>query len=277
LARKTRITSATSKRGTSGRKKAAIKTPNEARARGRRMSEGTESSDERGTTSTTATRKQQPQTSNQRSIRSVTAEPDVGLEHRRASQSQQGASRSAKLKSLLGSSVVRKVVAAGLASAAATILYRKPRSVATEDQGGSGAPTELMPGEASAESTTYTAPRRVGRRTVAAESGVAARTASAGTKARRRGKASDAVDEPTSGVAEQPTRKRRSDAGLKRPPRRTRAEVGAPSGIEPVAVDVPASLNTTETSVFASDTGVSGATDTSTSAADEQLAEAHPS
>ena len=276
MARKPGTTGTTTKRGNSRRKPTSTSTTAGARGRLGKTAEANETTDGGAAATTKATRKRQTYTGDQRSTRSGVAQREAGAEQRGGSQGQQNESRGSKLKSVLSSSIVRSVVAAGFATAATAILYRKTRNDVAGDQGTSEARTELLPGEDYVEPATYTARTKAGRRTAAAAGGGSAGTTST-TKAPRRGKASDSLDEPALSVAEQPTRKRRSDAGVKRTSRKTRAEVGAPSGIESVAVDVPASLNTTETSVFAPDAVGRATTDTSTSVADEQLAEAHPS
>jgi hypothetical protein len=245
LARKPGTTKTATKSGTSRQKATLTSNTGGARRRSAKAVDETEGSDERDATTIKATRKRQPQTSKN----PAAANSKVTDEKRSSSRTDQRASRTSKLKSVLGSTIVRNVVAAGLASAAAAILYRKPKDPAARDEDANEAPTELMPGEG------Y---------------GIVA-------KARMVRQSSTLVDEPTSTAALRSPRKRRSDAGVKRTSLKTRAEVGAPSGIEPVAGDVPASLSTTETSVRPSDTDLGTAIDTNTNAADEQLVEAHPS
>lgn len=79
---------------------------------------------------------------------------------------------------------------------------------------------------------------------------------------------------------EQRTRKRRSDAGMKRGPRKPLSGLDAPVGIEPVISPSLANVDEMETSAFAFEPrSLKPTADAATepNVVEEQLAEAHPS
>lgn len=289
MARKPGTTSTTTKRGAARRKSTATAKSTGARTRSRKATEDN-GSDELKTTPATATRKRQPKaaqsraTSKQGSSREQQALASTSKSN--SSTSGERGARNSKLRSVLGSPMVRNVVAAGLASAAAAILYRKPKGSTAEDQSVSEASTELMPGEVETAPAKTNTATRVRRKAACGAENVTSTVKAAASKARGRRKASADIADPVAAadptetapnLIEQPKRKRRSDAGTKRTLRKTRADVGAPSGIEPTAVDVPASLDQMKTSAFAFSNEPTTEAAPATNTADEQLAEAHPS
>lgn len=284
MARKPGTTSTTTKRGTARRKSTTAANSTGARTRSRKADEENVS-DEQKASAAIATGKRQartaqsPATNKQRSSRRQ--QPEVSTTKSRSAAEQPA--RGSKLKSVFGLPIVRNVVAASLASAAAVILYRKPKGSTAEDQSVRETSRELMPGDVGAAPATTDTATRVRRKAASAAENVTSTVKAAASKARGRRKASaepvDAANTATTApsLIEQPRRKLRSDAGIKRTSRKTRADVGAPSGIEPVAVDLPASLDQMETSAFAFSNEATTTAAPATNVADERLAEAHPS
>jgi len=171
-----------------------------------------------------------------------------------------------RLKSLISSPVVRNAVAAGLASAAAALLYKKSDEAA---DGGQGAqPAKTLPEHGGPDRPALSAANSVRRKAKAAAAQVskvaeaiadtgggakAAEKAKGAAKPRRVAAARDSGTYQSAtqiiGSAEQKTKQRqrkiRSDAGTQRQPKKVEAQDEALGGIE-----LPA-LAGTETSALA--------------------------
>jgi hypothetical protein len=170
------------------------------------------------------------------------------------------------------------VAAVGLVSAAAALFYRKPKLAVTGNDGTHTAPAELMDAASSAASQTV---RKVKRKAVAAAGAVAATVEASAAKLGAHGEASLDVDQAAvASPLAQRTRKRRSDAGIKRGTRKTLPVADAAVGTEPVFSASLVSGDKMETSALAFGFNPSKPTADvapARSAAEEQLAEAHPS
>jgi hypothetical protein len=132
------------------------------------------------------------------------------------------------------------LAAASLVSAAAALVYRRPKAAAAATENVKEAATELADDFAIAAKVTSKAARAVRRKVVTAVDGVVRPTASAtqdsSDQKAERGSSRRALDaSAVSGTsAQQGTRKRRSDAGVKRGPRNTFGSeaAGTTSGTE---------------------------------------------
>ena len=189
-----------------------------------------------------------------------------------------------RLKSLISSPVVRNAVAAGLASAAAALLYKKSDEAADGDQGAQ--PPKRLPDHGSSDRPANSA-RRKAKAAAAQVSKVAEAIAdtAAGAKVVEKAKVSakprrvaaardSGASEPApQGIgaaepkAEQRQRKIRSDAGIRRKPKKVEAQDKALG-----AVDLPA-LADTETSALALSSATVAAGDALLGSLEEQATE----
>lgn len=172
-------------------------------------------------------------------------------------------SAGSRLTDLLGSRVVRSVVAAGLVSAAAALVYRKPKAIAAANESVQEATTELLSGAADAARATTEAARKVRRNARAAVEAVAKPISSAakGSSTEQSGESAAAgpVGEAaqSSSTNQQRTRKRRSDAGLKRAPKFKLQVSETPAVIDPEPRPALGSLRELEKSFVALEAGQS--------------------
>lgn len=269
------------------RRKSSLTKPTAARASGRNAAQHNGTSDEQGATLTSA-QKRQPRTSlkqasSQPAAQRRQAEPGKTV----SSAPEQRIGRGSKISAMLGSPVVRNVVAAGLVSAAAALIYRKPRAIAAANESVQEAATELFDDAVDAARATTKAARKVKRKAVAAVEAVATSSASAtqDTTTARPASGSSLEGASSTEVAgttaiQQRMRKRRSDAGMKRGSKTSAPSAEAPISSPPEPSTPPVSLETMETSAFAfsaraSQPPVEAAP--ALNAADEQAAEARPS
>jgi hypothetical protein len=182
--------------------------------------------------------------------------------------------------------MVRKLFAAGLVSAAAALIYRKPKAIAAANETLQEAASELLDGSAVAARATTKVARKVRRKAVNAIGTVtkpaASATQDASTAQENRNSEKVTLDTERSAFTNDQarTRKRRSDAGVKRGSRNARPLADAPIGIAPELSLPPVGLGEMETSAFAFGTKPpksSGEAESMRPAAEEQVAEAHPS
>jgi len=197
--------------------------------------------------------------------------------------------KSNKFKTLINSPVLRNVVAAGLASAAAALLYRKSDDSADRGQGAQPLRTPPVRGGSDRPALRATnGVRRKAKAATAAVSKVAEAIVDTGGGAKVVGRAKDAAkprrvaaardsgaSQPApQGIgaaepkAEQRQRKIRSDAGIRRKPKKVEAQDKALG-----AVDLPA-LADTETSALALGSATAPAGEVLLSSSEEQVTEA---
>jgi hypothetical protein len=290
LARKPGTTRNSTRRDPARRKSSSTNST-AARASGRNAAQQNGTSDVQATTLTSA-QKRQPRTSQKQ----ASSQPGQSAAQRRqvksgktsSSASEQRSGRGTKLVAMLSSPAVRNVVAAGLVSAAAALLYRKPTAIAAANESVQEAATELLDGAVIAGRATTKAVRKVGRKAVTTAEAVATASASATqdtTTAQSDDGSSSLKGSPETKAegtttAQQRTRKRRSDAGVKRGSRATTLVAVAPISSPPEPSLPPVSLDKMETSAFAFGAQPPQPTPEAAPApvaAEEQVAEAHPS
>jgi hypothetical protein len=288
--------SSTTEKSTKKRRSASRRSPSAkstgARANHRKAAEQTGASDEQ--TNLPAAEKQlaggshnQASGQTRQSVRRRQVEP---IQHRKP-MPEQNANAGSKLTDLLGSRLVRNVVAAGLVSAAAALVYRKPKAFAAANESVQEAASELLSGAADAARATTKAARKVRRNATAAVKAVTKPISSA-AKGSSKEQSGESAAGPfikaaqASSTDQQRTRKRRSDAGLKRVSKieLTVAETAAVS--DPELIPALGGLSDLETSVVALEVGQSQPTPETAkkileeapgqTAEEEQLTEARP-
>lgn len=272
------------------RRKSSSTKPTAARASGRNAAQQNGTSDEQGAT-LTSVQKRQPRTS----LKQASSQPRQSAAQRRqaepgktvSSAPAQRIGRGSKISAMLGSPVVRNVVAAGLVSAAAALIYRKPRAIAAANESVQEAAIELFGDAVDAARATTKAARKVKRKAVATVEAVATSSASATQDTTTARPASGSSLEGASSTEvtgttaiQQRMRKRRSDAGMKRGSKTSAPSAEAPISSPPEPSTPPVSLETMETSAFAFGAQASQPPVEAAPAfnvADEEAAEARPS
>jgi len=179
---------------------------------------------------------------------------------------------------LLESPVIRNVLAAGLVSAAAALVYRKPKVVAVAGEHVQEAASELMDGAVDVVRATRKTARKVSQKTAVAVQAVTSHSAAPETKpAQPDGSSTNPpLDAEAKTDAERPKRKRRSDAGVTRASRVSPPVASAPIGSAPETTVPSANLHETETSAFALG-AVSAQAKLVPDSADESAVKADPS
>lgn len=254
MARNTGTTDTTKKRGTS-RRKAPVRTNPTVSERDHR------SADRNGTfagrTSTSASigpkrklRTSQKQASSQQ-LQSTPKQQQSKLARIRSSAVKQPASRGSKLTPMLRSPIVRNVIAAGLVSAAAALVYRKPKAVAAASGSIQAAAIDVLNGTVDAAHATTQKASEAGRKLTAASKAFASPSKNPAAQTESSHEGSLYAEDAAPANVEQRTRKRRSDAGTKRAPRKSLTLVDAPTGIAPDTKPALTSLRNMETSAFA--------------------------
>lgn len=143
--------------------------------------------------------------------------------------------------------MVRNVLAASLVSAAAALIYRKPKAITEAGEHVQDAASELMDGAVDAVRATSKTARKVRQKAAAAVQAVASPSATSEAKlAQRDGSSIGDVSDAAAGK-----RKRRSDAGVRRASPASLSKAGAPISSAPEASPPLANLHETETSAFA--------------------------
>jgi hypothetical protein len=177
------------------------------------------------------------------------------------------------------------VVAAGLVSAAAALIYRRPKAIADANESLQEATNELLAGAAVAASATTKVARKVRQKAVAAvePEGKPSASATKDASAQRgnNGKTGTLdTENAATNTVQQRIRKRRSDAGIKRAAKTAPSPAGVPVGSAPELSLPPVSLSEMETSAFAfgAETSQSNAeAEPAPTSKEEQVSEAHPS
>lgn len=178
-----------------------------------------------------------------------------------SSGSKQDATGSYKLTALLELPLIRNLLAAGLFSAAAALVYRKPKAVAVAGEHVQEAASELMDGAVDVVRATRKTACKVSRKAAVAVQAVTSPSAASETKpAQPEGSSTNPpLDAEARTDADRPKRKRRSDAGVTRASRVSPAMAGAPIGSAPETTVPSANMHETETSAFAIGAVSSGA------------------
>jgi hypothetical protein len=201
------------------------------------------------------------------------------------SASKQRIGASFKLDALLGSPLVRRLVAAGLISAGAALIYRKPEAVTAANEKLQTGAAELVSGAVGVARGTTKAARKVRRKAVAVVEAATETSAPAEEGAPTAQLPSSRLPntlatEVATNTIEQRTRKRRSDAGLKRASRKSMSDPGASIGSNPEPSPSQISVGAMETSafVFGADRAQPASEAAPTQGGEEEIAaEAHPS
>lgn len=288
MARNPDTTRTFTKRGSVRRKQSSTGS-DAARASSRKAPQQNETSDEQTITLATA-HKRQPRTSQKQASQLRKSAPQrrqAKSEETRSSAPEQPVGAGPKFTAIFASTLVRNLVAAGLFSAAAALVYRKPKAFAAANESVQEAATELLDGAVDAARATSKAARKVKRKAVAAVETAGKASASATQDALTAQQDSSSRLEGSSdrevaatNTVKQRTRKRRSDAGVKRASRITTSPPAeAPTGSAPEPSSTPDDLSKMETSAFAFGTMPSqpNAEAAPVPGAAEELAEAHPS
>lgn len=168
------------------------------------------------------------------------------------SGAKQNATGSSKLTALLESPVIRNVLAAGLVSAAAALVYGKPKAFAVAGEHVQDAASELMDDAVDVVRATRKTARKLSRKTGV---GVQAVTSPSAAETKLGEPDGSSTNPPLRAEArtdaDRPKRKRRSDAGVTRAAGVSPSRAGAPIGSAPEATVLSANLHETETSAFA--------------------------
>lgn len=207
---------------------------------------------------TSAARKRQPRSQEQaggKPIRSTSREQQPKSSKARSSETDQRTDRS-RLTGLLGSPAVRSVLAAGLVSAAAALLYRKPKTIAEANESLHEAADKVLNGAGDAARTTSEVARKATRKAIAVvQSG--GKLSPSSTKGAAAPRNTNTKSEDTnakaaeSATTQQRTRKRRSDAGIQRPAKRGPTFGGVATGGATEPGLPPVASNAMETSAVA--------------------------
>lgn len=240
-----------------------------------------------GTTRTTTkrhSRTRQPREAQERAGSAQSSKQRKTKRNEGGSRAEQGTSGTSQLTALLSSPMIRNVLAAGLVSAAAALVYRKPKAIGAASEHVQEAASELLDGAVDVARTTTKTARKVKRKAAAAVEAIASPSgdpkgesseASVGSSSGSKKGSSNAQAAPGTALAP-PQRKRRSDAGV---PRRSRTSLPAADALagSPSEPSVPLTgLHETEASALA----LGGAPAEPTGApasADEPAHEAHSS
>jgi hypothetical protein len=213
-----------------------------------------------GTTRTTTKPKAQAprrrdaqQRASSEQLQSPDKQPQAKSSKSSNSGTKQDATGSSKLAALLESPVIRNVLAAGLFSAAAALVYRKPKAVVVAGEHVQEAASELMDGAVDVVRATRKTARKVSRKASVAVQAVASPSAAPETKpAQPDGSITNPPLEAGARTdADRPKRKRRSDAGVTRAARVSPPIANASTGSAPETTVPSANLHETETSAFA--------------------------
>lgn len=240
-----------------------------------------------GTTRTTTKRKAQkprPSDAQQRASRQQQQSPkkerQAKLSTSSSSASKLAATGSSKLAELLGSPVIRNVLAAGLVSAAAALVYRKPKGIAAAGGHVQEAASEILDNTLDVARATRKTARKVRQKVAVAVEAVASPSAAPGAKPTQpvgnSSKGTPDAQAPATRNADRPKRKRRSDAGVSRASRARPPMAGASIGSAAETTLPLTNLPETETSAFALGAASAEANPVPDSA-DEPVVQADPS